>query len=117
MVSEKTEVSCGKAYLILEKNMTKLTARALRGLKIVLAGLGVLLGANALALDTASSLRGRVVDAQGSAVSDANVEVRNAGTSLQRSAVTDVNGIFTVRNLQVANDYEVTVTAPDGGTA
>jgi len=116
-VSEKTEVSCGKAYLILEKNMTKLTARALRGLKIVLAGLGVLLGANALALDTASSLRGTVVDAQGSAVSDANVEVRNAGTSLQRSAVTDVNGIFTVRNLQVANDYEVTVTAPDGGTA
>ena len=97
--------------------MTTLTVRALRGLKIVLAGLGLLMGTNALALDTASSLRGTVVDAQGNAVSNASVDVRNAGTSLQRSVITDANGIFTVRNLQVADDYEVSVTAPSGDSA
>ena len=42
--------------------MIRTTARALRGIKAILTGLVLFLGGNALALDTASSLRGIVVD-------------------------------------------------------
>ncbi len=96
--------------------MTNTTVRVLRGLKAIITGLALFLAGNALALDTASSLRGIVVDVQGNSVTSATVVLRNTGTSLQRSVLTDASGVFTVRNLQVGDGYEVTVTAPNGDT-
>ncbi|NCF34206.1 MAG: hypothetical protein GWP50_11655 [Proteobacteria bacterium] len=79
--------------------MKNTNALRLGGLKIILTGFCLLTGVNSLASDTASSIRGTVVDAAGVAVANARVQVSNSSTSLSRGATTDTNGVFTIRNL------------------
>ena len=61
----------------------------------------------AIATETASSVRGVVVDQQGNPVSVARITVRNDATGLTRSSQSNGAGKFTVRNLQVADTYSV----------
>ncbi|MEM7366936.1 MAG: carboxypeptidase regulatory-like domain-containing protein, partial [Pseudomonadota bacterium] len=75
---------------------------------VILAGL-VLVGNQAFAQETSSTLRGIVTDGGGGALSASTVTVRDEGTSLTRSAQTTADGTFNIRNLPVGNDYTVTV--------
>ena len=84
---------------------------------LIVALLGLIIGPNTLALDTASAIRGVVLDAQDNPVSGAEVQLVNAATALRRSAETDAAGVFTIRNLQVDNRYVVSATSPDGKSA
>ena len=81
-------------------------------------GLGVLalmaLALNAFALETSSAIRGVVLDQAGNAVSGATVTVRNESTSLTRSVETDASGTYSIRNLQISDDYSVTATSGSG---
>ena len=97
--------------------MKNKSARWFNGLKIVLASLWLFTGANALASDTASSIRGTVVDAAGIAVANATVQVSNSSTSLSRGTTTDTNGVFTIRNLPVDGAYSVSADSPSGASA
>jgi hypothetical protein len=54
-------------------------------------------------------LSGTVVDASGSVLPGANVNVKNAGTQVTREVVTDANGGFVVTDL-LAGTYDVTVS-------
>lgn len=97
--------------------MKNMCARWFNGLKIVLASLWLFTGAHALASDTASSIRGTVVDAAGIAVANATVQVSNSSTSLSRGTTTDTNGVFTIRNLPVDGAYSVSADSPSGASA
>ena len=65
----------------------------------------------AIATETASSVRGVVVDQQGNPVSGAQITVRNDATGLTRSSQSNGAGEFAVRNLQVADTYSVTAAS------
>jgi len=69
-----------------------------------------LVGGNALALETSSSVRGKVVDRSGAAIAGATIVVRNEATSLTRTTQTNASGDFSIRNLQVSDDYTITAT-------
>jgi hypothetical protein len=57
-----------------------------------------------------ASIQGAITDANGSAVRNAVVEVRNVGTGVTRNAVTDAEGRYRVPLLP-SGDYEIRVTA------
>lgn len=59
---------------------------------------------------TTSDVRGVVLSADGSPVSDATVTVQNTGTGLSRTTTTGANGSFDVRNLQIGGPYTVTAS-------
>ena len=74
----------------------------------------LMIGPNAFASDTAATIRGVVTNMSGDAVSGAEVVVINEATSLTRSATTDANGGYAVRNLQVGGNYSVSATNAAG---
>src|SRR4030095_9054800 len=53
-------------------------------------------------------ISGTVIDSSGAVVPDATVTIRNSATNLERTAVTDGEGFYTVTNLPVGN-YTVSV--------
>src|SRR5215470_3105028 len=57
-----------------------------------------------------ASIQGAITDANGSAVRNAAVEVRNVGTGVTYNAVTDAGGRYRVPLLP-SGDYEIRVTA------
>ena len=71
----------------------------------------MIFSASAQALETSSAVRGVVVDETGNPVAGATVTVRNEGTSLTRQTQTNASGEFSVRNLQVDDDYTVSASA------
>src|SRR5215217_531676 len=64
---------------------------------------------------TTGTIQGTVVDANGAAVADANVEIKNLDTNSSRSLTTDNEGRFTALLLQPGK-YSVTVTKQGFGT-
>ena len=64
-------------------------------------------GARAQSENGGASLEGTVKDQSGAIVQGASVVVRNTGTNLERTAVTNANGTFTVNVLPVGT-YDVT---------
>ncbi len=67
----------------------------------------LLSSALAVALETSSAVRGVVTDQAGNPLSGATVTIRNETTSLTRVAETDADGEFSVRNLQVGDNYSI----------
>src|ERR1700730_18413789 len=62
-----------------------------------------------------ATLSGNITDAQGGAVVDAKVSVRNVATSVTTDTVTNGRGGYNALNLK-AGDYEVSVSAPGFST-
>ena len=62
----------------------------------------------AVAIETASAIRGLVADESGKPLADATVTIRNENTALTRSVQTNASGEFSIRNLPVASGYTVT---------
>lgn len=89
----------------------KLPKHGLMG--ITLALLMTIFSGSALAIDTSASIRGVVVDQSGNPVAGATVTAQSEGTSLTRSADSNADGAFLIRNLPVGSTY--TVTASEGG--
>lgn len=58
---------------------------------------------------TTSAIRGAVVNAEGAAVPDADVQMRHTETGTQRGAVTNGEGRFGIPILQPGGPYELTV--------
>src|SRR5215475_15670519 len=58
-----------------------------------------------------ASIQGAITDANGSAVRNAVIEIRNVGTGVTHNAVTDAEGRYRMPLLP-SGDYEVRVTAP-----
>src|SRR5882762_9912758 len=61
-------------------------------------------------------IQGTVMDPSGGVLPGATVQVRNIGTGLTRSAVTDSQGRYTATDLMIG-DYEVGATLPGFQTA
>jgi hypothetical protein len=76
--------------------------------------MGILFAATVVAIGTSSvwaqavtaTSLGSVADTSGAAVPDAQVQVRNTGTGITQSAVTDSAGRYRVTDLGIG-DYEV----------
>ena len=62
-----------------------------------------------IAQETSSSLKGVVADESGQPLSGSTVTVVNEDTALSRTVETNESGEFTIRNLQVGDNYTVTV--------
>jgi outer membrane receptor protein involved in Fe transport len=73
-------------------------------------GLSILFAATAFAQQTTGDITGRVTDSLGNIVPNATVTVRNEGSGLTRTAMTDEMGEFNV-TLLPAGTYEVSVEA------
>src|SRR5690606_30604196 len=76
---------------------------------MLLAALVVLAPVAGFAQETASSIRGNVVNADGSPVAGATVVVIDQRTSVARSYTTNDSGTFFASNLPVGGPYLVTV--------
>lgn len=63
---------------------------------------------------TSASIAGSITDANGNAVSNANVTIVFGPTGSARTATTSGNGAFFVSGLRVGGPYTVTVTSPAG---
>ncbi len=63
----------------------------------------------AVALETTSAIRGIVTDENGTPIVGSTVTVRNEATSLSRTVQTNPFGEFSIRNLQLDDNYTVTV--------
>src|SRR5882672_3891908 len=61
-------------------------------------------------------IQGTVMDPSGGVLPGATVQVKNIGTGLARSAVTDSQGRYTATDLQIG-DYEVQAAISGFGTA
>ena len=88
--------------------------RFLRGLGQggLVAGLAVLLLAapgSSFAQETASSIRGKIVDSNGQDVASATVIVEDTRTGVLRGYTTNDAGVFLATNLPVGGPYKVTV--------
>lgn len=69
---------------------------------------------SASAQDTASSIRGRVVDASGQPIAGAQVEVYDARTGTTTSLKTSPSGGYNASGLRVGGPYKVTVKSDAG---
>ena len=58
-------------------------------------------------IDTAT-IRGKILDQNKAVIVGANVAVTNESTGLNRNAVTDDNGIYTIANLPLTGKYKIT---------
>jgi Carboxypeptidase regulatory-like domain len=76
----------------------------------LLAGVVQLLTGLSMAQSTFGEFVGIVKDPSGAVVANCNVTVKNLGTSVTRTAVTDSTGSYTVVNLE-PGDYEITMEA------
>ncbi len=80
-------------------------------LSLLICALCLLLAEVAVAQTVGASIQGTITDANGGAVPDAKVEVRNVGTGVTQTANTDAEGRYRMPLLP-SGDYEVRVTAP-----
>ena len=64
------------------------------------------------AVETASALRGTVVDPQGTPVNGSTVTVINQKTGYRKVLTTDASGHFSLRGVPVGDDYTVIVSDP-----
>ena len=78
----------------------------------VLAALLLAIPLTSVAQETTSSIRGKVLDSSGSAVSSASVIVEDMRTGVRRPYSTNANGVFLATRLPPGGPYKVTV----GGT-
>jgi len=78
----------------------------------VLAALLLAIPLTSVAQNTTSSIRGKVLDSTGSAVSSASVIVEDMRTGVRRPYSTNVDGVFLATRLPPGGPYKVTV----GGT-
>src|SRR5208337_3714472 len=87
--------------------------KAMRSVYVSLITGTVLLGLcySAAAQTATGILEGRVTDASGSAVPDANVTIENQLTGVHQSPVTNAEGIF-VQPFLLPGEYRVTVEKP-----
>src|SRR5207244_591973 len=60
---------------------------------------------------TQSTILGTVTDPSGAVVTGATVTVKNEGTNIERTMVTDGNGDYRIAGLEVGR-YQVSVSAP-----
>src|SRR5262249_34652913 len=81
-----------------------------------LAALGFLVVCSVLQAQTTGAITGTVVDATGSLVANADVQIRNSETAAERRTATDASGRF-LADLLPVGVYEVRVTAPGFKTA
>src|ERR1700722_18146287 len=72
--------------------------------------LGLLLARPLRAQVSGATLSGNITDAQGGAVVNAKIAVRNLATNVAVDSLTNSSGAYTVPNL-IPADYEVSVTA------
>ena len=79
--------------------------------KILIALIAVLSLGNLVAQETTSNVRGTVTDGAGNAVANAVVTVTSSTTGVSKSDSTDVNGLYSIRNLPSGVTYQVVVTA------
>ncbi|MEL0173013.1 MAG: TonB-dependent receptor, partial [Gammaproteobacteria bacterium] len=70
-----------------------------------------------LSANTTSSVKGKVVSVDGSAISGAVVEVVYTPTGSSRVVNSDSNGQFNVLNLQVGGPYNITAKSPSGNSS
>ena len=68
----------------------------------------------ALAANTTSTIKGKVVDAEGASVSGASITVVYTPTGNSRSVNSDANGQFALLNLQVGGPYRISASSPSG---
>ena len=68
----------------------------------------------ALAANTTSTIKGKVVDAEGASVSGALITVVYTPTGNTRSVNSDANGQFALLNLQVGGPYRISASSPSG---
>ena len=79
--------------------------------KILIALIAVLSLGNLVAQETTSNVRGTVTDGAGNAVANAVVTITSSTTGVAKSDSTDVNGLYSIRNLPSGVTYQVLVTA------
>ncbi|KGE04682.1 TonB-dependent receptor [Pseudohaliea rubra] len=91
----------------------KALVRAIAGASVV-GSFG--LTAPVYAQETTAAVRG-VVSSGGQPVAGATVTATNRATGLSRSATTDENGNYFIRQLPAGVDYSVSVTSPQGGAS
>jgi hypothetical protein len=79
--------------------------------KLLLTSIVVALGysTTAIAQDTASAIRGKLLDASGQPLTDATVVVRDTRTGATRTLQSNASGTFYATNLPVGGPYNVTV--------
>ena len=79
--------------------------------KLLLTSIVVALGYStaAIAQDTASAIRGKLLDASGQPLTDATVVVRDTRTGATRTLQSNASGTFYATNLPVGGPYNVTV--------
>ena len=68
----------------------------------------------ALAANTTSTIKGKVIDSSGSSVSGASVVVIYTPTGNSRSVNSDEDGQFALLNLQVGGPYTISASSPAG---
>ena len=68
----------------------------------------------ALAANTTSTIKGKVIDSSGSSVSGASVVVTYTPTGNSRSVNSDEDGQFALLNLQVGGPYTISASSPSG---
>ncbi len=71
----------------------------------------VLMPVSAIAQDTTSAIRGRVIDANGQLVAGATIDVLDTRTGVHRNISTGANGVFLASRLPVGGPYTVTVNS------
>ena len=69
----------------------------------------VMVAMPAQAQDTASQIRGRILDSSGDAVSGANVVVTDTRTSVDRNYISSSSGTFLATGLPVGGPYRITI--------
>ena len=69
----------------------------------------VMIALPAQAQDTASQIRGRILDSSGAAVTGANVVVTDTRTSVERNFISSSSGTFLATGLPVGGPYLVTI--------
>ena len=84
--------------------------------KILIVGLAMLICQMGVQAQTNGSLSGTVSDPQGAVVAGASVKVTNSETGSERTAATNIQGVFQINELNPGT-YTVTVTADFGCTS
>jgi hypothetical protein len=96
----------------LEDEMSKFSTRlcgVVVAIVVLLFGIYGIGPTRVAAQGSTATILGTVTDPSGAAVADAGVQVRNTGTGITQSVMTDAQGRYSVPNLDIG-DYEVQVT-------
>ncbi|MEM8683455.1 MAG: carboxypeptidase-like regulatory domain-containing protein, partial [Pseudomonadota bacterium] len=71
--------------------------------------LAVCMAVPAFAQETTSGIRGKVIDANGEPVANAEVVIRDDRTGIRRQLATNSSGVFLAARLPVGGPYEITI--------